>query len=117
MLRKHPNDLFVFGDNYQRKGLGGQAAEMRGEPNAVGVITKWLPQRTPTSYFSDRDFKIIIPVLVTDIQTLFDHAANGGQIVWPLDGIGTGLAQLPIRAPKIFDFIESCREVLELAHK
>jgi len=40
MLRAEPGTLWVFGDNLQRKGLGGQAKEMRGEPNAIGIPTK-----------------------------------------------------------------------------
>lgn len=43
MLRKEPEARFVFGDNAYRKGFGGQAKEMRGEPNALGVATKWYP--------------------------------------------------------------------------
>ncbi|KKL05458.1 hypothetical protein LCGC14_2605850, partial [marine sediment metagenome] len=43
MLRDEPDTLFVFGDNMQRRGLGGQAFAMRGEPNAVGIPTKIFP--------------------------------------------------------------------------
>ena len=39
-VRNHPDFIFVFGDNLAKKGLGGQAREMRGEPNAVGIATK-----------------------------------------------------------------------------
>ena len=44
-LQRHPELIFVFGDNMLRKGFGGQAKEMRGEPNAVGVPVKWRPSR------------------------------------------------------------------------
>ena len=50
-LRANPDTLYVFGDNMRRRGMGGQAAEMRGEPNAVGIPTKWRPSRTEWDFF------------------------------------------------------------------
>jgi hypothetical protein len=44
-LRENPDKRYVFGDNVERRGYGGQAKEMRGEPNAIGVVTKWAPRR------------------------------------------------------------------------
>lgn len=38
-LRANPKNLYLFGDNEQRRGLGGLARECRGEPNAVGIAT------------------------------------------------------------------------------
>jgi hypothetical protein len=43
----------VFGDNGRRIGFGGQAKEMRGEPNAIGVATNWEPSNRPNAFFSD----------------------------------------------------------------
>jgi len=56
-LQRHPELIFVFGDNMLRKGFGGQAKEMRGEPNAVGVPVKWRPSRDAGAYFTDRDLR------------------------------------------------------------
>jgi len=36
-LRAHPDRIYLFGDNVARQGRGGQAKEMRGEPNALGI--------------------------------------------------------------------------------
>ena len=47
---------YVFGDNMERRGLGGQAGVMRGEPNAIGVPTKWSPSNRPDAYFTDEDW-------------------------------------------------------------
>ncbi len=55
MVREHPDRLFVFGDNLARVGYGGQAREMRDEPNAVGIPTKKLPTMTEGAFFSDAD--------------------------------------------------------------
>ena len=38
-LRSHPHNIFVFGDNTERRGYGGAAA-LRNEPNTYGFITK-----------------------------------------------------------------------------
>lgn len=54
MMRAEPTTLFVFGDNLAQVGYGGQAKEMRGEPNAVGIPTKRKPSRTaPDEFFTD----------------------------------------------------------------
>jgi len=42
-LKNNPDVLYLFGDNLVQKGFGGQAKEMRGEPNAEGIPTKKLP--------------------------------------------------------------------------
>lgn len=115
MLREHPDTLFVFGDNMIERGLGGQAKEMRGEPNAVGIPTKMLPGMGFADFFRDEDFDRAKPKIDAAFVRLFAHAAKGGAIVWPEDGIGTGLAELPKRAPRIWDLIETNRLALERA--
>jgi hypothetical protein len=101
MLRQAPGTLFVFGDNLQRTGFGGQAAEMRGEPNAVGIPTKIRPQNTEGSFFSDADYGKVIPIIDAAFSTLEQHLERGGDVVFPADGIGTGRARLASMAPRI----------------
>ena len=113
MLRASPETLFVFGDNIVKQGFGGQAAEMRGEPNAVGIPTKYAPGMREADFFIDDDFRKAKPIIEQAFARLTAHAKRGGEIVWPEDGIGTGLAQLQKRAPKIWDFIETNRKALE----
>ncbi len=103
-LKANHAALYVFGDNVQRIGLGGQAREMRGEPNAVGIPTK----RSPHVYFRDDDYD----EAVASMQTAFNRLANhlllaGGVIVFPALGIGTGLANLPSQAPKIWNYLNA----------
>lgn len=112
MLRARPDTLFVFGDNMIARGLGGQAKEMRGEPNAVGIPTKMMPGMGNSDFFHDEDFERAKPKIDAAFVKLFAHAARGGNIVWPADGIGTGLAELPKRAPKIWKLIEDNRAAL-----
>ena len=113
MLRDNPNTLFVFGDNMLGRGLGGQAAEMRGEPNAVGIPTKYMPGMGEADFFIDDDIRKAKPRIDAAFAKLLVHAAKGGEIVWPKDGIGTGLAELLKRAPKIWALIEYNREALD----
>ena len=110
MLRAEPGVLFVFGDNLQRRGYGGQAKEMRGEPNAVGIPTKAWPSMTETAFFNDDDLKLWAQESAPYRERLIEH---GGKVVWPKDGIGTGLAQLQERAPAIWRAIERLRLALE----
>lgn len=105
--------LFVFGDNMLGRGMGGQAKEMRGEPNAVGIPTKMAPGMANKDFFTDADFDRAKPKIDAAFNRLFAHADNGKTVVWPADGIGTGLAQLPTRAPKIWAYIEANRAELE----
>lgn len=100
MLRDEPEKLFVFGDNLARIGKGGQAKEMRGEPNAVGLPTKV----SPSIYLSDADLAKVARAIADDLARLTAHLNRGGTVVWPANGIGTGLAELEKRAPKIAGF-------------
>jgi hypothetical protein len=102
-LRKNPESVYVFGDNVQRQGLGGQAKECRGEPNALGVVTKWQPGRDDGDYFSDGDHRCAIMVM-RDLGRLF-AVIGQRRVVLPYDGLGTGLAELPERAPKLHALI------------
>lgn len=114
-LRNNPHVLYLFGDNLTRKGMGGQAAEMRGEPNAFGIATKRsISHNFPDDYFFDSqvDVKGII-------DKEFEHlvAMIKGQdwkiIVIPSEGIGTGLAKMPEYAPNMLKYVNEKLKELE----
>lgn len=107
-IRSMPNVLFVFGDNIARVGFGGQAAEARGEPNSVGIPTKM----SPAEYLYDTQIEIAREPIINAFVRLAEHLRNGGDIVWPRDGVGTGLARLPDTAPILFGSIEACKQGL-----
>ncbi len=113
MLRADPLTLFVFGDNLQRRGLGGQAAEMRGEPNAVGLPTKREPSTLLRAYLRDADLALVQAAAAPDIARLTRHLAAGGDVVWPSAGIGTGRADLTRRAPAIARWYASVLDELK----
>lgn len=105
-LRNNPDAYFLFGDNLLREGMGGQAAAMRGEPNAIGIATKRAPRRDDAAYFSDDTLEENCRLIAQDFRKAFAKKAAGHLIVIPADGLGTGLSELPVRAPKTNQFLE-----------
>lgn len=103
-LRAAPEARFVFGDNHVRVGMGGQAGAMRGEPNAIGVATKWRPTMDEDAFFSDED-PAAWKVVESDLAKVQEAHAAGLVIILPKDGLGTGLSQLPTRAPRLQRYI------------
>ncbi len=118
MVRAEPGALFVFGDNMARAGYGGQAREMRGEPNAVGVPTKWRPERNSGAYFTNAAWQSPdVRYAITWAFNRMRHALDAGRdVVIPADGIGTGLAELPARAPELHARIERAIARLEATY-
>jgi len=114
IVQSKPDTLFLFGDNMARLGRGGQAAAMRGEPNAVGVPTKWFPSTGPGDYFTDADGEGlgVRASIAGAFRVARDHIKSGRDVVIPNDGLGTGLAELPSRAPRIHAYIELHIEAL-----
>jgi len=112
LLRNMPTTVFAFGDNMEQKGKGGQAV-VRGEPNAVGIPTKWAPSTKEEAYFTDADFSEVRASIDAAVSTLRRHLLEGRSVVLPEDGVGTGLAELPKRAPKIYAYIKGQLEGLK----
>lgn len=99
MLRAKPDAIFVFGDNAQRYGLGGQAKEMRGEENAVGVATLYEPGK-----FYD-DSPNVLRIVSRDLLIVANWIVAGKTVYVPQDGLGTGLARLADHRPDIANLI------------
>ena len=98
MVQSKPEARFIFGDNLERFGLGGQAASMRGEPNALGVATKRAPGSSDADFFSDI-YSDEHAAIDADIDRVAAALAEGRDVYVPYDGLGTGLSELPTRAP------------------
>lgn len=110
VIKANPTVLFAFGDNLARVGFGGQAAEARGCLNAIGIPTKI----SPSVYIFDQDVEEDIDrfkePIVLAFAILRKHLRSGNDVVWPKDGVGTGLARLPITAPRLHSVIEELKE-------
>lgn len=94
------NILYIFGDNEERYGYGGQAGEMRDEPNAVGVATLSFLKR-----WSDEDAARQCRVIDGDLFPVLLHLLQGGIVVFPEDGIGTGIAKLAETSPITMQYV------------
>jgi hypothetical protein len=100
--KSNPLVLYLFGDNERRTGMGGQAAEMRGEPNAVGIRTKRAPGRENQDFWSDKQFERNCAMIEEDMSRVKAHLRRGGTVIIPTDGIGTNRAEMEKRCPKTF---------------
>lgn len=104
MVKDNPHCLFIFGDNTERKGFGGQAI-IRGLPNTFGIVTKILPNITEESFMSD-DNPEHLELIKKDLEDLNKlYIEKEYNLVFPTCGLGTGLAQLPKKAPNIYQFL------------
>lgn len=110
-IRRNPSFTYLFGDNLMGVGMGGQAYSMRGEFNAIGIPTKKKPDITEDSYFTDKEYE----QNVKHIDKAFSKIPDGGRgiVVIPKAGLGTGLAGLPMRAPKTFEYLQKKIKELE----
>ena len=104
--------FYLFGDNLLHIGYGGQAKEMRDEPNAIGVPTKKSPGMTPADFFTDSEFTSNAEAILKPIFEAAMYAEGGYVIIVPEDGHGTGLSRLPEEAPKTFEFLTDCLNAL-----
>ena len=98
--KANPDKIFIFGDNMIQNGMGGQAV-IRHQPNAYGIPTKKNPGKEASSYFTDNE-------LAKNKKAIDDAIAKiprDKTLVFPEDGLGTGLAKLPEKAPKTFKYL------------
>tara|TARA_E500000305_G_scaffold31974_1_gene24212 strand:- start:9372 stop:18365 length:8994 start_codon:yes stop_codon:yes gene_type:complete len=108
MLRANTDKVYLFGDNLEGRGKGGQAV-IRDEPNSFGIPTKKSPRRDSDAYFMDAEFEAN--------KVAIDNAINAIPknkiIVFPEDGLGTGLAKLPEKAPRTWEYLQQRLEGLK----
>jgi len=110
-VKANRNKIYVFGDNLEKVGYGGQAKEMRGEWNTIGIPTK----KSPSEYLTDDDSSLVIPLIKIHFEIIEGHLQCGHTVVIPSAGIGTGLADLPNKAPRIWEVVE--KELKKLGWK
>lgn len=100
-VRQNPQKIFVFGDNLLRRGRGGQAV-IRFEENSFGIPTKRSPGMHDADFFSDREDEF--DSVKSSLRELYRKAAHEKRIiVFPSAGLGTGLAQMPSRSPRLYE--------------
>lgn len=103
-VKKYPHALFVYGDNNIGQGRGGQAI-IRDLPNTIGIPTKKYPSNHPNAFYNDNEYNDNTNRINNAIKTISEKSLNYKYVVFPEDGFGTGLAQLPTKAPKTNAFL------------
>lgn len=98
LLRANPGKVYVYGDNMKVFGKGGQAV-IRDEPNAFGIPTKRYPSKDDWAYFSDKEDERM--AVIMSLRKLY-VIGQSKVIVFPSGGIGTGLALMSEKSPKLF---------------
>ena len=101
LLVTYSDEIFVFGDNMKRYGKGGQAI-IRDEPNAFGIATKRYPSKDNWAYFSDKPDEL--DCVRNDLRRLYELSKTH-TIVFPIGGVGTGLAKMEEYSPRIFGYM------------
>lgn len=102
--KNNPNTLYIFGDNLLEQGTGGQA-QIRYCDNSIGIPTKRFPTMDEESFFVDDQEPIsAIDDAIAKILERIDINSYD-KIVFPADGLGTGLAQFDIRCPDAFNYM------------
>ena len=100
----NPDWLFVYGDNDVGMGKGGQAI-IRDLSNTIGIPTKKYPSYNPSSYYTDAEYKKNVAKIDYAIEKIIILSKKYKYVILPEDGFGTGLADLPKKAPKTFDYL------------
>lgn len=106
-LELNPDVYYCFGDNDDRVGLGGQAKEMRGEQNAIGIRTKKSPGHSTDDFYTDEAYDECIAKIEEDFAKVEVLLKGGVTVVFPTEGFGTGLSELKKYAPKLLVQIET----------
>ena len=103
-----PRTLYIFGDNYLRWGSKGQAV-IRGMPNAFGIPTKRAPSYLETAYFSDATYDSHVAMIDSAFRDVDQLIRSGAfdRLALPEDGLGTGLAELDKRAPRVLEYLNA----------
>lgn len=119
LCRQSPETVFVFGDNLNGFGKGGQAI-IRDEPNAFGIPTKRKPAMTPGSFFVEGN-EADLDAVLDRIGKLWALLKLGRTIVIPVtsDGavsLGLERAELKERAPSIYEAITRHVDEMAAAH-
>jgi len=87
-LRKHPEVIFIFGDNLLGKGKKGSAI-CRDESNAWGFITKKEPNNNDSSFFRPRDYENVLIEEIYRLDKLIKQNSNKTILI---SKVGAGLA-------------------------
>jgi len=104
LVKSNPQKIWIFGDNDQRIGNGGQAI-IRNLSNTIGIRTKKAPSNSQSSFYSDDEYEINCQKIFEDLILIKSKLIEGYDIVFSKNGYGTGLALLKEKAPRTFLYL------------
>ena len=108
----NPKALFIYGDNNIGKGKGGQAI-IRDLPNTFGIPTKKYPSNNSNAYYTDAEIIENIRRIRSAINSIVYLSSRYEYVVLPENGFGTGLADLPRKAPGTYKYLVSAVEQMK----
>jgi hypothetical protein len=97
--------LFLFEDAVKQQGAPKSIVELRALPNTIALATKLSPSLESSAYFKDSDFAKAKAEIDEVFDVLEERLASGRIVILPEAALGTGAADLPRRAPKIFAYL------------
>lgn len=106
-VMKNSHKYFVFGDNCERWGKGGQAI-IRDQKNTIGIRTKKKPDNYSTSFFDDSEYDVNCKIILEDILNIKEKNLLNKDVVLSKNGYGTGLAKMSERSPETFRYLNQC---------
>lgn len=106
ICNQNKDKLFIYGDNESRIGSRGQAI-IRYCDNAKGISTKKTPSSYYESYYNDEEIEKNKNTIDMDIDKIIYLSKYYKYLVFPEDGLGTGLSKLPEKAPKTYSYLNN----------
>lgn len=103
LCEENPQNCYIFGENQEQQDTedrGGGQAIIRGCGNTFGFCTK----KAIDEFWTDEEYSDNIIQIETDIKRAIFIAKNH-VLVFPFNGLGTGLSALPQEAPKTFLYL------------
>lgn len=104
-VRQRQHCLFIYGDNDIHRGRGGQAI-IRDLRNTEGIPTKKYPNNNISSFYTDAEYEKNKQKINAAIQNIYIRSRHYKYVVFPINGIGTGLADLNKKAPKTYKYLK-----------
>lgn len=98
-LENNPDCIFVFGDNLERRGLGG-AAKLRNLSNTYGFITKKAPNNLPESFYIPEEYN---DFFWKEVRKLATYIYERPKKLFIISKLGAGLANRYLIFQKIIE--------------
>ena len=99
--RDNPDKYFVFGDNDQRRGNGGQAC-IRPAKNSIGIRTKKYPSIDKGAFYTDNEFQENVRKIDEDINKILDIFDNVNRFFFYFFDIDIYIYKIIITIGKMF---------------